>query len=241
MNLFLESSGIQEIHWSTAPITFGNYPKKCIFTIRTWSEINSILIYSEALQLDVYYNIVDIHEKKTNIISYDFPTYDKYEVNSTGNPLRNVHIIQIDSKLLDSKDCRNRNSLCIVALSLYPNLSVEYNMNYFKGGIGFVSSNTYQYLMPLNIAYQIEERFSMTYFTHQLKNLSQAYLNYRINIEPLSNCHPKLFVGDHVWDPTFSTPTYDDAVVTFRQDWINFTVLSETSCIFRVALTDTAF
>jgi len=216
MSLFLESSGIQDIHWSTSPITFGNYPKKCIFTIRAWSEINSILIYSEALQLDAYYNIVEIHESKTNIISYDFPTYAKYEVKSTGNPLRNVHIIQIENDLLKAKDCRNRNSLCVVALSLYPNLNVEYNMNYLKGGIGFVSSNTYQYLMPLNIPYEIEERFSMTYFTHKLKNASQSYLDYRINIEPLSNCHPKLFVGENVKDPTFSIPTYDDAIVKFK-------------------------
>lgn len=30
------------------------------------------------MQLDVYYNIIDIQEKQTNIITYDFPTETKY-------------------------------------------------------------------------------------------------------------------------------------------------------------------
>ena len=43
----------------------------------------------------------------------------------------------------------------MVALSLYPNLTIEYNQEYFDSGIGYISSNTYQYYFPLNMAYEI--------------------------------------------------------------------------------------
>lgn len=74
MMLYLETSGIQLIDWSGRPITFGSYPKKFIFELRRWVETNTILIYSEAMQLNIYYNIVDIQEKQTNIMGYTFPT-----------------------------------------------------------------------------------------------------------------------------------------------------------------------
>jgi hypothetical protein len=36
--------------------------------------MNSILIYSEAMQLNAYYNVIDIHESQTNVLTYNFPT-----------------------------------------------------------------------------------------------------------------------------------------------------------------------
>ena len=56
------------------PITFGDYPKKFIYDLKSMSEINSILIYSDALQLDVYYNIINIQKTDTNTKRYIFPT-----------------------------------------------------------------------------------------------------------------------------------------------------------------------
>lgn len=76
------------------------------------------------MQLDVYYNIIDIQEKQTNIITYDFPTDAKYEAKSTGNPLRSIHAIVIDNSLILRKNCKNIGSFCMVALSIYPNIDI---------------------------------------------------------------------------------------------------------------------
>lgn len=89
-------------------------------------------------------------------------------------------------------------------------------MDYLRGGVGYISSNTYQYFLPLNSPYELEEKFSMSYFTHK-KNSQESTLEklYRVNIEPLSNCHPKLYTGVYYDNPTFATPTYDDAYVSY--------------------------
>lgn len=86
--------------------------------------MNSILIYSEALQLRAYYNIFDIQERSTNILSYKFPTENEYEAFSIGNPLRDIHTIILDDALIEKKNCKSASSYCLAAISLYPDLNI---------------------------------------------------------------------------------------------------------------------
>lgn len=44
-----------------------------------------------------------------------------------GNPLRNIHAVIIDNDLIQAKNCKLFTSFCFVALSVYPNLDVEYS------------------------------------------------------------------------------------------------------------------
>jgi hypothetical protein len=55
----------------------------------------------------------------------------------------------------------------MVALSVYPNLNVEYNEHYKKRGVGFISSNTYQYYIGLNNPFHFTGKFSMGLWGHQ--------------------------------------------------------------------------
>jgi hypothetical protein len=127
MTLFLESAGIKELEWQSVPITFGEEPKKYVYPLSGWYDINTILIYSAALQLDVYYNVVNLREAETNIKTYQFPTPDDHDRRQQGNPLRKVMIVPLDDALLNQRGCKDTNNYCIVTLSLYPNLNVEYS------------------------------------------------------------------------------------------------------------------
>jgi hypothetical protein len=55
-------------------MTFGKYPKKMIYEIRKYTDINSFMIYSEALSLNVYFNLILVVENKSNLYDYKFPT-----------------------------------------------------------------------------------------------------------------------------------------------------------------------
>ncbi len=114
------------------------------------------------MQLNVYYNIINIQEKESNILNYNFPTNKTYDNVSVGNPLRSIHAVVIDDTLLQDKNCKSYNSFCFVALSIYPDLTVEYSENYKNTGIGFISSNTYQYGITLNSPFRFSGKFSMS-------------------------------------------------------------------------------
>lgn len=166
MSLFLEGSGIKEVDWKATPITFGTYPKKFIYPLRPYADLNSLLIYSSALQLDIYYNIVNIHETQTNIQSYSFPDPSLHDGSHSASPLRQMQVLDIDEELIVSRGCRQGNSYCLVTLSLYPNLKVEYNEEYLRSGVGYISASTYQIHFPINVVYTMEEQFAMSSFVH---------------------------------------------------------------------------
>jgi hypothetical protein len=126
-------------------------------------------------------------------------------------------------------------------LSLYPNLNIEYNENYRKQGVGFISSNIYEYFIGINSPFHFSGKFSMSYFTHRQYENENIGQGYRVNIEPLSNCHPKLYTSENYRDPNFEDPSYDDSIIVPNNKWVNFSVLVEKPCNYIVTLTNTPF
>ena len=80
----------------------------------------------------------------------------------------------------------------------------------------------------------------MSYFTYQYDSKVPDF-DYRVNIEPLSNCHPKLFTGDNYRTPNFEDPSYDDSIVSPIKKWMNYSVLVEKPCNYMITLTNTPF
>ena len=77
----------------------------------------------------------------------------------------------------------------------------------------------------------------MSYFAHRRsKDEIFSEEGYRIHIQPLSNCHPKLYIHR-----TLAHPSYNDAIVHYNYGWINFTVLAEKECKYKVSLTNSLF
>ena len=98
---------------------------------------------------------MNIHDTEVNIKSYSFPTPTVHDRNHTGNPLRKVSIEEVDDDLLKEKGCHSEEKYCILTLSIYPNLRVEYSLEYFSRGVGYISANTYQIMLNLNDNYDM--------------------------------------------------------------------------------------
>ena len=82
------------------------------------------------MQLDAYYNIINVNRLENNIINFDFPSKTSYDGRSYGNSLRRTHVVAISNELIASKGCQNPASSCIVTLALYSNLTIEYDPLY---------------------------------------------------------------------------------------------------------------
>ena len=56
--------------------------------------------------------------------------------------------------------------MCLVAVSLYANLNVEYSKDYYKEGVAYISTNTYHNSLPYYAAHNSYAEFSMTEYNH---------------------------------------------------------------------------
>ena len=88
---------------------------------------------------------------------------------SSGNSLRRIHILEFDPELINELECSDVNTICIATVAVYPDVkNMEFSSGYIQESVGYFSSNTYQYYIPLNSPYQMNEGYSLVYFTHQL-------------------------------------------------------------------------
>lgn len=80
------------------------------------------------------------------------------------------------------------NAFCIAAISVYPNLNIQFNWEYLHSGIGYISSNTFNYIMPVNMPRTFNEDFGLNYFNVVVNSRSL------ITIDALSNCNPLIYL-----------------------------------------------
>lgn len=86
---------------------------------------------------------------------------------SYGDPLQEIHIVDIDDNLIQRFQCKERNIICIVTLSVTLNNSVEYSEEYLYQGLGYYSANTYQYdISTIYPIMKLKQSYSLSYFTH---------------------------------------------------------------------------
>lgn len=110
----------------------------------------SIIFYSEAISLVVFYNIISLDEKYSNTLAYEYPTKDDFDGYYFSDPLRSISVITFDESVLRAKGCQNPSSLCVATLTIYGNLRVEYSQEYILEGLGYYSSSSFSYSLGLN-------------------------------------------------------------------------------------------
>jgi hypothetical protein len=92
--------------------------------------------------------------------------------------------------------------------------------------------------IPLDTPYKMSSDFSINYFTNYLVNKNATY---RISIQPISNCHPKLYIGESYKNPTNETPSYGDIRVTTTDTKLAFSILAESQCLYFVTLSSNIY
>jgi hypothetical protein len=64
---------------------------------------------------------------------------------SYGDPLQEIHVVDLDNELIEANKCKERNIICILTLAVTLNSSIEYSEQYLSNGLGFYSANVYHY------------------------------------------------------------------------------------------------
>lgn len=143
---------------------------------------------------------------------------------SYGDPLQEIHVVDIDEDILESMKCRTAKVVCVVTLAVVLNASVEYSSQYVSQGFLYYSSNIYQYDIsqqwPL---LRLKQSYSLAYFSHTLNFTSeQTTFPYTIHLQPLSNCRPQiqtestLYLRNHYTDVTLPLVMPGQTKINFR-------------------------
>ena len=75
-------------------------------------------------------------------------------------------MVKINENTLSMEGCREFKKICLVAVSLYANLNVEYNKDYYNNGVAYISTNTFHNSLSFYASNIVTGKYSMTEFNH---------------------------------------------------------------------------
>lgn len=196
MEIAYESSSGAEVEWRTKPMSLpvDGSPKHYYMRIPKYTDFMSVIFYAEAADLTVYYNIMAFNEQESNTLDYEYPTTENHLEVSYGNPLQEQHIVDISMDDVEALKCKQPHMVCIATFTVALNSSVQYSSQYLYSGLGYYSSNTYQYdISPTWPILSLSQSYSLSYFTHKIDFAGETTTSpYSIYIQPISNCRPQL-------------------------------------------------
>jgi hypothetical protein len=143
--------------------------------------------------LGATYSILTLDSESNNIISINFTALSLQNNNIYySDPLRNVFVLPITQEDINQLKCSQGSVFCIVAITLYTDIDVPFSVKFANRGLASASSNRNPRMsLPINslIGFNESLRINNYEFTNSLTYTDVV----RLNVEPISNCHPVVY------------------------------------------------
>lgn len=102
MEISFQSNSASEVEWRTKTVTLPDErsPKYFFMKLSKYTSFYSFIFTTEAADVTIYTSIITLNESNTNTIDYKYPSPSNYMDVSYGDPLQELHVVNIDDSLL---------------------------------------------------------------------------------------------------------------------------------------------